>query len=188
MPISAPKYKDKVCKVCRRTYTPVKQFQVACDYKCAIIHAQNLEKKKKEKKQRKELKEGREKLKTRSDYLSEAQVACNAFIRYRDRYKPCISCGTTNPNIQYAAGHFRTRGACPELRFHPMNIHKQCNKRCNKELSGNIREYRPSLIKLLGEKNVAWIEGPHKLQHLTIEDAIEIKLYYRDQLKILKNK
>lgn len=187
MKVGIKTYKDKKCKACGKNFTPSKQFQVACDFKCAIIHSKNLAKNNLAKKKRKETKIAREKLKTRSDYLAEAQIACNAYVRYRDRHKPCISCGTTNPNIQYAAGHYRTRGACPELRFHPMNIHRQCNKRCNSEKSGNIGEYRPKLIEKIGIKNLEWIEGPHKIQNLTIEDAIEIKIFFKEQLKILKN-
>lgn len=50
----------------------------------------------------------------------------------------CISCGTTNPNIQYAAGHFRTTKAAGNLRFNEDNVHTQCNYRCNSVLAGNI--------------------------------------------------
>jgi hypothetical protein len=126
-------------------------------------------------------------LKTLKEWLDEAQNACNAYIRERDRLEPCISCGTTNQNIQYCAGHYKSRGARPELRFNPMNIHKQCNFHCNQQKSGNIENYRPNLVSKIGLRNVEWLEGHHKPQNLTIEDAQEIKQYYKDQLKVLKN-
>ena len=133
-----------------------------------------------------QLKEGRERLKTLSDHLNEAQTACNAYIRYRDG-KKCISCGTEKPEIQYCAGHFKTRGAHSALRFHPFNIHSQCNKNCNLMKSGNIAEYRPRLIEKIGLDNVEWLEGPHEIQKFTISDAKEIKAYYKEQLKILRS-
>ena len=118
--------------------------------------------------------------------MREAQTACNAYIRERDKNEPCISCGTTKPDIQYCAGHYKTRGGHHEIRFHPFNINLQCNKHCNLHLSGNITQYRPRLIDKIGLSNVEWLEGPHKAQHLTIDDIKEIKMYYRDQLKYLK--
>ncbi|EIM3171206.1 recombination protein NinG, partial [Escherichia coli] len=58
-------------------------------------------------------------------FIRQAQQAFNAFIRYRDRDLPCISCGRHHEG-QYHAGHFRTTGAHPELRFDEDNCHKQC--------------------------------------------------------------
>lgn len=174
--------KQKKCKTCKTKFPPYSSLATACSPKCAVVQAKEAE----EKKARKALKEGREKLKTLTDHLNDAQTACNAFIRERDKHKPCISCGTRKPNIQYCAGHYKTRGGHPELRFHPMNIHKQCNKNCNLMKSGNISEYKPKLIEKIGLSNVEWLEGKQEIQHLTIEDAKEIKAYYKEQLKILK--
>lgn len=174
--------KAKPCRVCKHIFQPFSSLSVVCSPRCAI----DLVEIKKQKKQRKELKEGREKLKSKSDHLKDAQTACNAYIRERDKDEPCISCGTTKPDIQYCAGHYKTRGGHPELRFHPMNIHKQCNNYCNNKLSGNIPEYRPKLIEKIGLENVEWLEGGQQSQNLTIDDIKEIKLYYREQLKLLK--
>ena len=174
--------KPKACRTCKTKFKPFSSLAIVCSPKCAIAQVKVTE----EKKVRKELKQGREKLKTKSDYLREAQTACNAYIRERDKDKPCISCGTINPNIQYCAGHFKTRGGHPALRFHPMNIHKQCNHSCNLQKSGNIENYRPVLIKKIGLQQVEWLEGKHEQQNLTIDDVKEIKVYYKEQLKILK--
>jgi len=134
-------------------------------------------------KERKRNREARADSKTLSDWLADAQAHCNAYIRERDRGLPCISCGTQNPSIQYCAGHYRTRGAAPELRFNPLNIHLQCNKNCNLEKSGNIVEYRIRLKERIGESALTWLEGPHQAQHYTIEDAKEIKAHYKQLLK-----
>jgi hypothetical protein len=130
-------------------------------------------------------KERKEALKSKSDWLKEAQTACNAYIRERDG-EICISCGTQKPEIQFAAGHYKSRGSSPALRFHPMNIHSQCNQYCNLQLSGNISNYRPELIKKIGILQVEWLEGKHEAQHWTIDDIKEIKAHYKEQLKLLK--
>lgn len=181
--------KLKKCKICPTMFKPFSSLQKVCCPSCAIEFVDR-DNKKKEKKAMTEFKrETRERkvaMKSRAKWLSEAQTACNAYIRERDKGLPCISCGTTKPDIQYCAGHYKTRGGHPELRFHPFNISRQCNRHCNLALSGNIPEYRPSLIKKIGLKNVEWLEGKHEIQYLSIDDIKEIKAHYKDQLKILK--
>ncbi|MNH31573.1 Bacteriophage Lambda NinG protein [compost metagenome] len=76
-------------------------------------------------------------------------------------------------------------GACPELRFEPLNVHRQCVK-CNRNLSGNAVEYRIRLVKRIGAEAVDWLEGPHKAQRLTIEDLQAMKALYRQKLKDLR--
>jgi len=177
------KPKKKTCRTCKKKFSPFSSLSVVCSTLCAIKYASVIKKKK----DRKMLKVARERLKTKSDHLKDAQTACNAFIRERDKNEPCISCGTRKLDIQYCAGHYKTRGGHPELRFHPFNISKQCNKNCNLHQSGNILAYRPNLINKIGLKNVEWLEGKHQAQNLTIEDIKEIRSYYKEQLKILKS-
>ncbi|MEF3019469.1 recombination protein NinG, partial [Pseudomonas aeruginosa] len=66
--------------------------------------------------ERREIKVRKARLKSRADHLREAQQAFNEFIRLRDAYQPCISCGRHHDG-QYHAGHYRTVAASPELRF-----------------------------------------------------------------------
>lgn len=122
----------------------------------------------------------------RSKQLAFAQKAFNEFIRLRDKDQPCISCGT-KADVQYCAGHFRTRGGAPQLRFNQFNVHKQCNKHCNLELSGNIGEYRLNLIKKIGLEKVEWIEAQNKALNLSVQDIRAIKFYYRRLVRSLKN-
>ena len=122
----------------------------------------------------------------RKHQIKKAVAACNAYIRARDADKPCISCGTRKP-VQYCAGHFKTSGGNPELRFNELNIHKQCNKHCNKELSGNIAAYRPRLVEKIGQSKVDWIESYHPPQNLTLEDIKGITWWYKLKLKIIQD-
>ena len=186
------KCKPKKCRECKTEFQPMNSLQVVCSPGCAIQRVQRTNEQKarasinKERKsQRKAHRERKQALKSKSDWLREAQTACNAFIRERDKDLPCISCGNTR-DVKYAAGHYKTRGGNPELSFHPFNINKQCDWYCNLNLSGNITEYRKGLIKKIGLKNVEWLEGPHQAQNLTIDDIKEIKEYYKEQLKQLR--
>ena len=113
----------------------------------------------------------------------QAQAAFNKFIRIRDAADPCISCGRHHSG-QYHAGHYKSRGAHPELRFEELNCHKQCSP-CNNHLSGNIVNYRPRLIDKIGLDNVEWLEGPHDIVKYTCEDLKQIELKYKTKVKEL---
>ncbi|BES72185.1 hypothetical protein RE428_32030 [Marinobacter nanhaiticus D15-8W] len=125
-------------------------------------------------------------LKPRSKVLKEAQAEFNKFIRLRDRDRPCISCGSYTAG-QYHAGHYRTTKAAPELRFEELNCHKQCAQ-CNNFDSGNIVEYRISLIQRIGQEAVDWLEGLHAPKKYSIDDLEAIKAHYRKQNRELERK
>ena len=115
----------------------------------------------------------------------QAQAAFNKFIRLRDDDLPCISCGRYHGG-QYHAGHYKSRGASPELRFEEINCHKQCSP-CNLHLSGNIINYRANLINKIGIDKVEWLEGPHEIIKYTCEDLKAIELKYKQKIKELEN-
>jgi hypothetical protein len=132
---------------------------------------------------RKEYRSAKQKMKSRADWLREAQAAFNRYIRLRDHDKPCISCGRQHQG-QWHAGHYRSVGACPELRFEEANVHKQCAP-CNDHLSGNIVEYRRCLIERIGIDQVEWLEGNHEAKKYTIEEIRAIKAEYTHKSKEL---
>jgi hypothetical protein len=134
---------------------------------------------------RKELRAAKERVKPKGQYMRDAQHAFNAYVRARDAGQPCISCGTT-ADVQYCAGHYRTTGSCPELRFEPLNVHLQCNKNCNLSKSGNILGYRPRLLEKIGAELVEWLEGPHEPKRYTIEDLKAITAEYRAKTRELR--
>ncbi|XKM12681.1 recombination protein NinG [Orbaceae bacterium ac157xtp] len=144
--------KPKECAVCKNKFVPMRIGQLVCGYKCSTVYMKSPDNKVKEKVSRElnrlakaELKKKKDSLKTRSERLKEAQIVFNAYIRERDKNEPCISCGRYHTG-QYHAGHYRSVGACPELRFCELNVHKQCSA-CNNHKSGNILEYRINLVK-----------------------------------------
>lgn len=173
--------RKKKCSVCKLTFQPERSIQPCCSIKCAIAKVQI----DKQAKFDKETKLKKEEIKSRAQWLREAQKEFNAYIRLRDADKPCISCQRHHQG-QYHAGHYRSVGACPELRFNELNVWKQCAP-CNNHLSGNIGEYRINLVKLVGVKSVEWLEGKHEPSKLTIEQIKEIKDCYKLKQKELKS-
>jgi len=164
--------KAKKCKICKTEFEPRLSLQKVCSTGCAI----KLVEQDKQKRIKKGIRKDRERLKPRSEHTKEAQQAFNRYIRARDRSEPCISCGRHHQG-QYHAGHYRTVGSNPELRFIEYNVRKQCQP-CNMHLSGNLINYRIALIKKIGEDNVNWIEGNHPLRKYTIDELKEIKKEY----------
>ncbi|WP_369301049.1 recombination protein NinG [Pseudomonas sp. HT11] len=187
--------RQKCCAVCRVKFTPVRDFQAVCgEIACALAHApvnQVRARKALADVERKDIKVRKEKMKSRADHLREAQAAVNEYVRLRDAHLPCISCDSTPidndlmTGSRWDAGHYRSVGACPELRFEPSNIHRQCVK-CNRNLSGNAVEYRIRLVLRIGAEKVVWIEGPHEARKYTVDEIKAIKAKYRAMTRELK--
>lgn len=190
MSLSVKLPKPKTCKnpTCRASFVPQRLGQAVCSPKCglAIKHVNEARARKSlDQVGRADIKVRKEKLKSRADHLKDTQHAFNAWIRARDAGQPCISCGTT-ADVQYCAGHYRTTGSCPELRFEPLNVHLQCNKNCNLWKSGNLLGYRPGLIKKIGIEAVEWLEGPHEPKKYTVEQLKAMTAEYRAKTRELK--
>ena len=182
--------KQKKCKQCKSPFTPFNSLQKVCGAKCANDFAIAEREKKEAKEKSDEEKRVRQKLKQlsmkdRPKALRAAREAFNAFIRYRDKDDVCISCGRHHQG-QYHAGHYKTKGAHPELEFNEDNCHKQCAP-CNNYLSGNIVNYRPRLIDKIGIEKVEWIEGPHDTKKYTVDELWQIRDEYKAKLKELKS-
>lgn len=180
--------KQKKCSQCGKGFQATQPLQRVCSIQCALKVGRRKAKDAKEKEYSKRTREIKKQSRDndRSWWLKAAQTACNTYIRERDKLEPCISCGRFH-NGQVDAGHYRSAGAHPELRFHPFNISGQCSP-CNRHKSGNITEYRINLKDKIGEANLEWLEGYHEPCKWTIEDLKEIKAYYMEQLKLLKSK
>ncbi len=168
---------------CRAPFEPrFRTTEVACSDEHAVLYAKEQPQKRRDlvsaKVANAERRERKAALKTRQDWLREAQAVFNSMIRERDYFKPCISCQRGVSTVVHGgvwdAGHFRTVGACPELRFEPLNCHKQC-KDCNSntrrggryvmpiERTISIRDrYRVNLIERIGLRQVEWLESYHE--------------------------
>lgn len=178
--------KPKVCKICGTEFIPLRFLQKACSGTCALSLVRQERAEKQEREQKAKLKARKLAVKPLSYFARQAQQAFNAYIRERDAGLPCISCGRHHQG-QYHAGHYRTVGANPELRFNEDNCHVQCAP-CNNHLSGNIANYRPNLLAKIGPERFDALMSHHEACYYTREDYERIRIAYRAKLKALKQR
>ncbi|MBV7478222.1 recombination protein NinG [Pseudomonas sp. PDM31] len=192
MRVALKEAKAKTCKnpACGVSFKPsFSSAQKVCSWACGLaIAPENREKARKAIAEvgRKEIRAAKDRIKPRAQYMREAQQAFNEWIRLRDAALPCVSCGRHHEG-QYHAGHYRTVGANPELRFEPLNVHKQCAP-CNNHKSGDIVNYRISLLQRIGAANVEWLEGPHEPKKYTVEELKAMTADYRAKTRQLKGR
>lgn len=174
--------KPKKCAVCGGEFVPYRSTQKVCSTTCAISLGKSNVQKQNAKAWRKEKKIRKEKLKTQSDWQQDLQKVFNEFIRLSQKGNTCISCSNPNPTD---AGHYRSVGAHPELRFEEKNVNLQCRK-CNGYWGGNLIEYRKGLLNKYGVEVVKWLEGPHEPVKLSIPEIKEKIEYYREKIREMK--
>ncbi len=173
----------KPCKApsCDKLFEPRNSIQPTChDAKCILEYQRHkegkkllAEQRKQEKVARADLRKRKERLKSKGDHMREAQAAFNRFVRVRDYGKPCISSGrplawgdsTVGGKID--AGHYRSRGAAPHLRFNLFNCHAQ-SKQENRDRSGNATDYRLGLIDRIGLFRVERLEQDHSTRKFNV--------------------
>lgn len=188
--ITKPKQpKQKTCKACKAKFMPSMKMQSVCDWKCAAVHAENLRIKREAseaKRVRKETKQKLDAMKSIPQLIAKAQVAFNAYIRFRDRNESCICCGlpygTNEIGGDYDCGHFRTRGAAGHLRFNEDNAFGQ-RKYCNKWSSGNQLAMEAGMIKRIGLARVEAVKNNNEIHKWTREELISIEAHYKAKLK-----
>lgn len=176
------------CPICKQKYEPKRNTAEPCPrYECRISLLEKVmpkvkaETKRKEKAKDKVLKDSfKAKHKSLSEYEAEAKKAFQRWIRERDTELPCISCGNAN-TTDWAGGHYFSAGQYSGLIFDETNVHKQCNTYCNRNLRGNLLEYRKGLIARYGVDYVNELEEKSnrlRKYKYTKHELIEIKEKY----------
>ena len=178
----------KKCAVCPAEFEQFNSLRKVCSPKCALV----LVNQKKIKKNRVELLAYRKDNKKISEWIKEAQASINAYVRLRDHHKPCISCNNhrTNDNLtgsNWHAGHYRSTGSSPHLRFNLINIRKQC-AHCNNFLSGNIVEYRKNLLELIGPAKLEALETDNGYKKFDREYCERVKRIFNKKARIQKRR
>ena len=160
-----------------------------CAMSCVVEHGKKGARVSSDKRKKETLTKLRLELKTASQWRVEAQAAFNAYIRYRDRDQPCISCDASGNHEglggYWDAGHYRSRGAARHLSFHQHNVHRQCS-RDNRYLSGNIVEYRIRLIERIGLDRVEALEHNNDTVKHDITYLRRIKKTFTAKLRLKK--
>jgi len=185
------KVRSKKCKICGNRFQTYDSFRKWCSPECGVKLARMAQQKAREKalskrkrEERARIKAVKERLKTRSDWLKDLQKVFNQFIRLRDKDLPCISCGRFHQG-KYDAGHYRTVGSSPELRFNEDNCHAQCVP-CNRHLHGNLIAYRVNLIERIGLEAVEFLERKdHPPLKLSIDEIKALIAKYKAKIKEL---
>lgn len=180
---------QKKCKVCRASFVPRSALAKACSPECAQSYAakdREAKIRKQAAKERKETKEKLDAMRTKPKLVAIAQKAFNAFIRARDLGRGCISTGkllTDEPN-SFDAGHYRSVGSAPHLRFNEDNCHGQ-SKYANRYLAGDHVNYRRGLIERIGVNRVEVLEADQTPRKYTREGLVEIARHYNAEAKRL---
>lgn len=180
----------KTCKTCKAEFVQFNTIQTLCTA-CLIIKGRKIAVKNAKvavMTKKRELIKEKEAIKPLKYWADKAQIAVNKWIVHgRDKDLPCISCGTTNPNIQYCASHYRSRKAASQLRYNEDNLHKACNHYCNMKLSGNIENYRPALIAKIGQERHDALINNNEVKRWTKEECQAIEAEYKAKLKEILN-
>lgn len=178
-----------LCPICRQPATERFGLKLFCGFEHAAEWAKNAQDRSRAKEKTEARRKDREKLKalkTRPEWLREAQAIFNKYIRLRDEHLPCVSCGRFHQG-QWHAGHYLSVGAHPELRFNELNVWRQCQP-CNAHLSGNQINYRKELVKRIGANEVEKLEGKHEPLKLTIPEIQSLIAEYKAKVKALSGK
>lgn len=181
---SVPILRKKKCGHCADVFRPFNSMTKWCSPACGAA----LGLKKLAQAEKKKDRARREALKTRRDYIKEAQDAFNRYVRLRDAGRPCICCGRPlelgAPGGGYDAGHYRSVGSAPHLRFEPDNCHAQ-SKQCNRYGAGRAVDYRLGLVDRLGIERVEALEADQEPRKWSVDDLKAIRDEYRKRAKEL---
>lgn len=129
-------------------------------------------------------------LKTLPEWIKDVQRVFNAYIRARDQHQPCICCGRTS-NKQFLtgsnwdAGHYRSTGSAPHLRFDERNVHRQLVQ-CNRDGAGRAVDYRRGLIARIGLAAVEALEADQAPRRYTIDELKRLKVEFSGKLRAVK--
>jgi len=192
--------RPKKCKECGTKFQPRGSFDKVCEsMDCKLAFGLKVAAKSKAKRERAEriqqqvdrkiIRMKKDDLKTRREWMVDAQRAFNAFIRLRDQLKgyACISSGRpldwSGNGVD--AGHYRSVGSAPHLRFNEDNCHAQ-SKKDNRYGAGCAVDYRIGLIARIGIKRVEALEADQRPRKWSIEELKQITTTYKQRLRDLK--
>jgi len=191
LPSKPRKPRECINEECRALFSPQRLGQKVCSPACGLATKDvNADKARKALADvgRKELQAAKERIKSKAQYMREAQVVINRYVRLRDAHLGCISCGkpASWPG-QWHCSHFRSVGAAPHLRFNLWNMNRSCSI-CNNHLSGNIGAYKPALIEKIGQAKVEWLESHHARAGHDIEYLKRLKRIFSKKCRRIESR
>lgn len=184
--------RKRKCAICKEPFQPRSAWAKVCNPECAQELAMKVTAQQKTKAQRQERAQDkikREGMKTYQQLVREAQRSFNEVIRLRDKLAghACISSGRHldwNGNA-VDAGHYRSTGSAPHLRFNFDNCHAQ-SKHDNQYKSGNAVDYRIGLITRIGLARVEALEADNIPRKWTHDELRAMKTEFQRVVRELK--
>lgn len=183
-PAKGPRLKR--CEECDTPFQKERMGQKVCSPLCSIVYAKRI----KQEQERKVDKVRKQALMTKTDWIKRAQKAFNAWVRFRDRFLPCICCGkfATGPDIpggKWDAGHYLSRGSASHLRFDERNVFRQL-KSCNRPGGTTRAKFRDGVEARIGLAALEALECDQASREYEIADLIALEQHYKTELKLLQ--
>lgn len=187
--------KPKKCKECKTPFIPSRPLQAVCSPVCGLTHARAKREKEEAKERAVERKADREKkvaLKSRAKWLSECQAIVNKYVRLKAfrAGEGCYTCGATPAQKfggTYDAGHFRSVGSAPHLRYWIPQIKLQCIP-CNRHKGGQALLFRRHLVQEHGSDWVEALEGRQEVAKFTVDYLQRLKAVMSKRVRRLEKR
>lgn len=179
--------KQRQCRTCGTTFSPWSTTQTVCSPTCASKFVRTARKIEKAERRAK-----RQKLKTRAKWLAECQAIVNKIVRLTalSRGEGCFTCGATPVQKfggTYDAGHFRSVGSAPHLRFWMPQIRLQCIP-CNRHKGGMALLFRQALLREHGQEWVEALEARQEIAKFDIPYLTRFKSVMGKKLRRLEKR
>ena len=177
----------KTCKHCGDEFEPFRPMQTVCGPLCASRWVRS-----EKKKERSETKARKEAAKPRSKWLAECQQIVNKYVRLKAfrNDERCYTCGSRpaqKAGGTMDAGHFRSVGSAPHLRFWLPQIRVQCIV-CNRHKGGVALLFRQALVKEHGNEWVEELEARHEVAKYSIDYLRRLKDVMSRKVKRLEKR
>lgn len=175
---TAPKPRRCSWKPCGAEFMPKSSMHKVCSSECWLAMEEGRKSRARARMERAEriaTRKALEKLKTWGQWFSECKTIAQKYARMRDLLAGygCISCGRHAES--YDGGHFRSAGSAKHLALSLWNIHLQCSRPCNHDLSGNYGGFRAGLVVRRGFAFVEMIEADQRPLKPTIPYLMRYK-------------
>ena len=131
-------------------------------------------------------------LKPRSKWLAECQQVINRYVRIKAfrNGEGCYTCGATPQQKwggTYDAGHLRSVGSAPHLRFYIPQIRLQCVP-CNRHKGGMALAFRKHLVQEHGQEWVDRLEAMQSPNKYSIDYLTRLKAVMGKKLRRLESR
>lgn len=141
---------------------------------------------------KRETKRKLEALKSRSKHAKEAQTAVNRYVRLKAfaRGEGCYTCGARPAKAfggTYDAGHFRSVGSAPHLRYWTPQIRLQCVT-CNRHKGGEALAFRRALVAEHGPEWVEALEARQEVAKFAVDYHARIKRIFTKKANRLEKR